>query len=204
MAVYKFRIVFEEHDDISRDIEIKPNQTFQDLHLAIQNSIKFDASKNASFYVSDDYWRKGFEIAHEKLSSVKIAQYIEDPHQKFIYYFDPQAKWTLNIELFKILPDEEGVKYPRCVKSVGDAPSQYGILNLTKGGTINPENNKEDEIDDSDFYKEPDNMMEDLEGADDEEARKDFGIEEEYADESDENDEFGSGFESGSDFEDEH
>ena len=57
MAVYKFRIIYEDHEDVSRDIEIKPFHSFEDLHLAIQDSIKFDASKAASFYISDDYFQ---------------------------------------------------------------------------------------------------------------------------------------------------
>ena len=54
MAIYRFRISFEEFDDIHRDIEIKSIQSFEQLHLAIQESIGFDASKPASFYMSND------------------------------------------------------------------------------------------------------------------------------------------------------
>ena len=60
--MYKFRVTFEDHDEVSRDIEIKSNQTFMDLHKAIQSAIGFDGAQLASFYMSNDYWVKGKEI----------------------------------------------------------------------------------------------------------------------------------------------
>ena len=155
MAVYKFRIIYEDHEDVSRDIEIKPFHSFEDLHLAIQDSIKFDASKAASFYISDDYWRKGQEIPVD-LKKSKLVDFIEDPHQKFIYIFDPSASWCFNIELFKIQPDENGVQYPRCVKSVGKAPLQYLPVNniLPDESEQDNDTTHEKEIDDAVFYGE--------------------------------------------------
>ena len=43
MAVYRFRITFENFEEVYREIEIKSDQTFEDLHFAIQSSIGFDA-----------------------------------------------------------------------------------------------------------------------------------------------------------------
>jgi len=137
MAVYKFRITFEDYDDVSRDIEIKATQTFEDLHYAIHSYIGFDASKPASFFMSDDYWKKGKEISNRDLkgedkvnvSSMKNARlcdYIIDPHQKIYYLFDLQDKWTFRIELIKILTTEDNsTPYPKCVRTVGEAPKQY-------------------------------------------------------------------------------
>lgn len=61
-AVYRFRVSFEDHTDIYRDIEILSSQSFYDLHEAIQQAIGFDASKNATFYISNDYWRREKEV----------------------------------------------------------------------------------------------------------------------------------------------
>lgn len=152
MAIYKFRITFEEHEDVSREIEIKVNQTYEDFHRAIQEAIGFDNSKPASFFMSDDYWRKGLEIASEVrkdnndddddvpvhrrppptqlMNKTKIAGTIEDPHQKIIYVFDPEALWTLMIELVRIGEEAPRVIYPKCVKSTGAAPKQYKVSAL--------------------------------------------------------------------------
>lgn len=143
MATYRFRIIFDDHDDITRDIEIKSTQTFEDLHYAIHNSIGFDASKPASFYMSDDNWKKGKEIStrilkdeeKEKIDFSKnsrLCDYIIDPHQKIFYIFDFSAPWSFRIELVKISREEtSGITYPRCVKTVGEAPKQYGTSTIT-------------------------------------------------------------------------
>jgi hypothetical protein len=62
MTVYKFRISFEDHEEVTRDIEILPTQTFEEMHLAIQEAVGFDNTKGASFYMSNDHWIKGEEI----------------------------------------------------------------------------------------------------------------------------------------------
>ena len=33
MAIYKFKITFEDYDEVCREIEIKSNQSFEDLNL---------------------------------------------------------------------------------------------------------------------------------------------------------------------------
>ena len=62
MAVYKFRLTFEDYEDIYRDIEIRSTHTFFDFHEIILQSIGFDMKHAASFFASDDFWRKGTEI----------------------------------------------------------------------------------------------------------------------------------------------
>ena len=137
MAVYKFRVTFEDYDDVSRDIEIKATQTFEDLHYAIHSYIGFDASKPASFFLSDDNWKKGKEISNRDLKgeekgtvipfrNSRLCDTISDPHQKIFYLFDPAEKWAFHIELIKIITGEDyHTTYPRCVKTVGEAPKQY-------------------------------------------------------------------------------
>ena len=43
MAIYKFKISFEDFDDVVREIDIKSNQTFEDLHRALHKSIGYNA-----------------------------------------------------------------------------------------------------------------------------------------------------------------
>lgn len=141
MATYRFRVTFEDHDDISRDIEIRSTQNFDDLHNAIHSSIGFDGDKPSSFYMSDDNWKKGKEITSKQISendtskismkNARLCDYIADPHQKIYYIFDFGSHWTFRIELIKINREEDQhAKYPRCVKSVNDAPKQYNTLTI--------------------------------------------------------------------------
>jgi hypothetical protein len=154
MAVYKFKVTFEEYDDVYRVIEIKSTQTFEDLHKAILDAIKFDQKQMASFYMSTDSWKKGQEITLEDMSEdvehsipvmrdSKLSQYIIDPHQKILYVYDFIEVWTFYIELTGIeIKEKAGVKYPVCAKSVGLAPKQYD--KIQKFGLV--DDNEFDEI----------------------------------------------------------
>jgi len=138
MAVYRFKVYFEDDESIVREIDIKSTQTFEDFHSIIQTSIGFDNAHPASFFVSGETWRRGKEIIllHKEHSNglkgtwmheTKIAAFVEDPHQKFIYEFDPDGgNWILQAELMKIIPDAS-VTYPRINKGSGDSPPQYKI-----------------------------------------------------------------------------
>lgn len=142
MVIYKFRITFEEYDDISRDIEIKSQQTFEDFHEAIQESIGFDNKGTASFYMSDDHWQQGQEITNAdipknnpeeivKMNKSRVCDFIITPHQKIYYVFDTETIWAFFIELVKISKDDnENTGYPRCVKKNNEAPKQYGVTVL--------------------------------------------------------------------------
>ena len=144
--VYRFRVTYEDHEDVYRDIEIRSSQSFLEFHSAIQQAIGFDNSKDATFYMSDDYWRKEDEISVENTSDDKtrkskpkrddgqkkktIADHIDNPHQRFVYVFDPEKEWTFLIELLKIVPGDNITPYPQCIKTVGTSPKQYKPANL--------------------------------------------------------------------------
>lgn len=191
-TVYRFRVSFEEHDDVYRDIEIRSNQTFEEFHLTIQASINFDASKPASFIMSNDYWIKGQEIALEPkkdkdgtsiplMSEARLNEYIADPHQKILYVSDYDANWSFQIALIKLLPSaDEKINYPVCVKTQGEAPKQYNTVPLPKAapsaedalsallmpggllGALNAEGESEQEEED-DVLAIKENMMEEAE-----------------------------------------
>lgn len=140
MAIYRFKIAFEDYDEVSREIEIKATQTFEDLHRAFHASINYDGNFSSSFYVSDDHWHKGFEITLKEtnlkdasksalMSQAKLCDYIEDPHQKFYYIANFESPVTFYVELIKILMDIDPKKnYPVCVRSINEAPKQFGAV----------------------------------------------------------------------------
>lgn len=159
MAVYRFRVSFEDNEEIYREIEIKSTQNFEEFHNTIVQSINFDNVHDASFFSSDYLWRKGDEIklkpanndgnnnrntevATRLMNKCKLASLIEDPHQKFVYVYDPKTVWTFLVELIKIVPDDVKVSYPLCAKTVGEAPKQYKLSNVV------PVISDEDDFDD--------------------------------------------------------
>lgn len=134
--IYRFKVWFEEIEDVYRWIDIKPSHSFLDFHNILQESIAFDKKELASFYASDDKWRKGFEILLEDMGmgedeepkammkDAKIRDYVNDPHQKFVYVSDYVANWTLLIELQSINDEAPKKEYPLVFKSEGKAPRQ--------------------------------------------------------------------------------
>lgn len=180
--VYRFKVTFEDNEDVYREIDIKSAQHFEDFHNAIIESIGFDNKHNASFFISDDYWRKGDEIMlhpiekedaglknrevtspKKQMNKCKLLSLIDDPHQKFVYVYDPKVEWTFNIELMKIVPENEKIKYPNVTKNVGEAPKQY-IAN-TSAVVVD-----EDEMEDEDEKAKLIDSVAYASGADDEDT----------------------------------
>src|SRR5690606_1079123 len=94
MAIYRFRVTFEDYDDIIREIEIISSKTFLDLHQAIHEALGYNPDCSSSFYVSNDQWKKGEEIAYlpselkkgkgvNLMEDARLNKFIDDPHQKF-------------------------------------------------------------------------------------------------------------------------
>jgi hypothetical protein len=222
MAVYRFKVYLEDNEDVFRDIDIKAAQTFEQFHTVIQEAFKFDAKHAAAFFVSDDYWRKGQEITLRKedlpleeeeirkqvdpkklMAETKIAKFIEQPHQRFVYVFDPAVQWTFLIEMIKIVEDNPKLEYPSIIKSIGTPPKQYKQVNLAKE-ELSPDMAMaallaDPEIEDEEVYKTLDtgeeavedddiNSLEGEEGEEEdvedneEEGGEDFGLEEEERD----------------------
>ena len=137
MAIYRFRIEIEDHEDSFREIDVKSTQTFEDLHFSILKSFGFDFKHDASFFFSDDLWHQLEEIAYkninfevtsnaEPMNKAKLADFIEDPHQRFTYLYDFEANWVFLIELMGIEGDYTSpTGFPVLHKSVGESPKQY-------------------------------------------------------------------------------
>lgn len=143
MAVLKFRVFYEEDDTVYRDIVIKHNQLFFDLHQAILTAYEFDSRHQSTFYRSNDSWMRGRAISLEKYIGVEykadplmmletsIGSEISDPNQKFIYVYDFEKNWTFQIQLIGISKEENAkITYPSISRKEGIGPSQYGIKSI--------------------------------------------------------------------------
>jgi hypothetical protein len=140
MAIYRFKISFEDYDEVEREIDIKSTQTFEDLHRALHRSTGYPAEVSSSFYVSNDNWNKGQEITFlpsEKkielgislMDKSKLSSFIDDPHQKFYYTYNFERPFDFHVQLIKIILDEEnGKEYPNTFRSIGEAPKIPGSI----------------------------------------------------------------------------
>ena len=210
MAIYRFKISFEDFDDVVREIDIKTTQTFEDLHRAIHRSTGYNADKSSSFYVSTDNWIKGDEIAllpNERkinngvtlMEKAKLSSFIEDPHQKFYYIYNFERPFDFHVELIKIiLENDPNIEYPFLVKSTGEAPK---IIEKNAGGfavSTAAASTDFDFLNEMDFVPEDTEeleamggrgiMAEEVDEEAEEEEKDEFGDGDDFADE-----EYGSG-----------
>lgn len=135
MKAFKFRVVIDVNNDetIFRDILIRDDQTFENLHDAINAAYNFQGGVMASFYVSNEEWDKGEEIALMNMSDERgkgpkmmgftlISEIVEKIEQKLIYVYDFMRMWCFYVEVIDIEEANNVQQYPSVVMSFGDAP----------------------------------------------------------------------------------
>ncbi|RED43998.1 pRiA4b ORF-3-like protein [Winogradskyella eximia] len=156
--IYRFRIILDNdtEDDVFRDIEIRETDTMEDLHNTITQSFGFDGMEMASFYVSDDQWNQGEEIAMMDMSEagneVKMMNetvlnsIIHEASTRLIYLYDFMNMWTFYVELGEIVEEAEGTDYPNLMYVHGQIPDQA------------PEKTFEAEEDDDDYNEFEDDL----------------------------------------------
>lgn len=125
----------EKNRQVSRVIEIRGDQTFEDLHEAI-----FDA------FDREDEHLYEFQIGGKGPQDPKAKRYVCDaeddeaagiasrtridavglkPETVFGYWFDYGDDWWHQINVVAISENVAKGKYPKITKRVGDSPPQY-------------------------------------------------------------------------------
>jgi hypothetical protein len=144
MAILKFRVYWEEDDAIYRDVLVKHTQSFLSLHEIILKAFEFDQLHSATFYRSNDIWKRGREISKEVyekeyvappliMSETLIGTEIIDTNQHFIYVYDFAKTWTFLIELIQVIKNSDAdltLAYPLISRTEGVGPMQYGSKGL--------------------------------------------------------------------------
>jgi hypothetical protein len=139
MNILKLRILADDQDDFVRELEIKSDQTFKDLHDVLVKSLKFSGKDLASFYLSNDEWEKLTEITLIDMSGevdadlsdedvvhtiflmekTPLDEFLDEPDQKLIYEYDFLNLHTFLIELIEVMPENGKISYPRITLSKG-------------------------------------------------------------------------------------
>lgn len=177
MAIYRFRLSFEDFDEVIREIDIKSTQTFEDLHKALHRSTGYSMEKSSSFYVSSDHWIKGEEIAYLPnqrkidngvvlMDNAKLSSFIEDPHQKFYYIYNFERPFDFHVELIKIiLQNDPNIEYPVLFKSIGEVPKIFDSTNMGAAAvSSSPVSSDFDFLNEMDFVPEDTEELEAMDG----------------------------------------
>ena len=144
MAFLKFRVYWEEDDAIYRDVIVKHTQNFTELNNIILKAFEFDQKHDATFFRSNDIWKRGREISkavYEKeyvappllMEETTIGSEIIDTNQHFIYLYDFVKSWTFLIELIQVIKNADAdmsLEYPMVSRTEGVGPMQYGTKGL--------------------------------------------------------------------------
>jgi flagellar biosynthesis/type III secretory pathway M-ring protein FliF/YscJ len=136
--VIHLRVLVDYEKDVFRDIEIRPDSSFLDLHNIIQEAFGFDNSQMASFYVSNAEWERGQEITLMEvkepeedgepiwlMNETDISKIVLVADQKLIYVFDFMLMWCFYVDVIAIKEVEDTVILPRITQEFGEAPDQY-------------------------------------------------------------------------------
>ena len=134
--IYRFRVILDNdtEDNVFRDLEIREDDTLEDLHNIITQSFGFDGSEMASFYRSDNDWNQGEEFSlfdlsegHDKVNlmqETKINSVVHEAETKLIYIYDFLNMWMFFVELAEIVEVTDSIDYPNLLFVHGQVPEE--------------------------------------------------------------------------------
>jgi len=134
-GTYSFRVKPLWTKRIYRTIEMRSEQTLDDLQRFIQHAFEWNNEHLYSFYMNgckyDD--RFAFACPHEGDRPACTVEAVIGElglvlHHSFLYHFDYAADHLFEVEVVNIRPDVRPGNYPRLVDSYGKAPRQYPSL----------------------------------------------------------------------------
>ena len=173
--IYRFKLVSDEVDNFSREIEIDSESTFLQLRNAILESVGYSKDELDSFFLCDDDWQKEEEITLEDMGSASdqdvwlmestpISEMIEDEGQKVIFMFDYMTERSFFMEMKEAIPGKH-LSEPVCTIKQGKAPAQQVDLDEFER-KIDTKIARDLELD-SEFYGDSEFNQEDIEGYED-------------------------------------
>lgn len=160
--VYRFKMVSDEVNNFSREIEIDSENTFLQFRNAILDSVDFTKDELDSFFLCDDEWNKQEEITLEDMGNsssdtdlwlmedTKLSELIEEEGQRLIFEFDYLTQRGFFMELKEIIPSRH-LTDPMCTMKRGKGPKQFIDLDAFEK-KIDTAAQKKDDFEDIDIY----------------------------------------------------
>ncbi|HOE39131.1 MAG TPA: plasmid pRiA4b ORF-3 family protein [Bacteroidales bacterium] len=132
MRIFQIQIALKGfRPKIWRRILVPENVLLPDFHKIIQTTMGWTNShlhhfvKGRSYYVhkteDDDFWGNNSDIDYAK---IKISDLLSFEKDKIIYEYDFGDDWEHDIVLEKILPYDNKLVYPICVKGKMNCPPE--------------------------------------------------------------------------------
>lgn len=131
--IYKFQIVSQESQNFRLEVVLDSRHTFFDFHSLLQKSVGYESHQLASFFVSNQKWKKLVEIsmldlgingaAYYIMQKTKLQDLLHTEGQQLIYTFDFLNDRSFLIELIGVIM-EKNLNEPFVTLKQGDAPVQ--------------------------------------------------------------------------------
>jgi hypothetical protein len=141
--IYQIQIALKRYSPkIWRRILIPSDVLLRDFHKIIQTTMGWmnehlhQFIKNDTFYTvrmpDDDFWNEMKNIDYKKM---RISDLLKYEKEKITYEYDFGDGWEHDIILEKILPYDEKVKFPVCIKGSMNCPPEdcggvWGYANM--------------------------------------------------------------------------
>lgn len=132
--IYQFKITLAGiKPAIWRRIQMIATSTFEDLHFVIQQAMGWDNSHLHQFTITNpktgakdtigsNEYLEDEDVIDE--SKQKLSSYFSLENKKAFYEYDFGDGWEHTLLLEKILPFEEGEKYPFCLTGARACPPE--------------------------------------------------------------------------------
>lgn len=131
--IFQFQINSQESQNFRLEVTLDAKHSFFDFHTIIQKSVGFESHQLASFFVSDNRWKKLVEIsmldlgingaAYFIMQKTKLSDLLHSEGQQLIYTFDFLNDRSFLIELTGIIM-EKNLNEPFITLKQGEAPVQ--------------------------------------------------------------------------------
>ena len=166
---YRFEISSPESPDFRCEIAIGGDQTFQQFHDKIVESLGYDRSQMASFYTLNragdrvqeialmDMSEEGRETTPLVMDVTRINEIVKPGCMELEYVYDFFNNHFMKVEFAGEYKGEKGHDLPLCLYVEGDAPVQSSIEGAMEDWDV---------VDDDDFSDDyyDDSFMQEFEG----------------------------------------
>jgi hypothetical protein len=144
--IYQIKITLKgSKPPIWRRVLLPSETSLSDLHYTIQivmgweNAHLHQFIKDRTFYAEkmeeDDFWDMGNNVDY---TGMKISDLLKKEKDKMVYEYDFGDGWEHDVVLEKILPADEKIKHPVCIKGKMNCPPEdcggiwgyYELLNI--------------------------------------------------------------------------
>ncbi len=126
--IYQLKLTLKESKPpIWRRILVPADTKLNQLHLVFQVVMGWENYHLHHFVVGQTFFGEPssedfYEVKNEKKSTLR--QIAAGEGAKFIYEYDFGDSWQHQVLVEKILPPEEGARYPRCIKGKRACPPE--------------------------------------------------------------------------------